>query len=178
MEKKRIASPPTSVPPPDPSSTSSSPTVDTDTVTANPVIEEPLPNTEAIDDMETMDEIVDEQVSIPVKTPTRNMFKSDDDNCDGKRTLLIFCAPNKRTALKLSKQNFSKAKYIGQQSSYSESQHHFAFEIFFKPADFILLERDAQKLNKTANLIEFEIPSWRETTICGRHHFQECHHKS
>ena len=176
LEKKRIASPPTSVLPPDPSSTSPTPCVDTATVTAKPVIEEGSSSMEASEDTETMDMIVDE-VSVPVKTPPRNTSNSDDGIDDSKETILIFCAPNKRTAIKLAKQNFSKAKYIGQQSSYSESQHHFGFQVSLKPTDFSLIERDARKLNSTVNLIEYETLRPSETVIIGDHHCQECHKK-
>merc|ERR1712105_288823 len=75
LEKKGTSSPPSAVTPMDPSS--SNPSVAPSNLTANPVIEEFLLNIEASEDMETMEEIVEKQDSIPAISPTRNVSNSD-----------------------------------------------------------------------------------------------------
>ena len=93
-------------------------------------------------------------------------------------TILIFCAQNQTEALKQSKQNFSKAKFLRQKSIVSQSPNHFAFQIEFKPSDLTLLERDAKKLNKDVKLIEYLVFAAQKTITTGPHHCKDCHIKN
>ena len=79
--------------------------------------------------------------------------------------------------MKQSKQNFAKAKFIGQRSNVSQSPNHFAYQILLKSNDLILLERDVKKLNKDVKLIEYIVLAANETITTGHHHCEDCHIK-
>ena len=148
LEKKRTSSPPSPVTPLDPSSLN--PSVAPSSLTVNPVIEEFLPNIEASEDMETMEEIVEKQDSIPVISPTRNVSNGDCGSVSASRIPLkneqikdlpraispinspmkndnleeihlLICAPNIKEATKHSK-DYLQSTFVG---PHQKNKHHF-----------------------------------------------------
>ena len=118
----------------------------------------------------------DGNLTVPAPRILKNLEIEYPPNYDFE-TILIFCAQNKKEALKQSKQNFAKANFMRQKSLVSQSTNHFAFQIEFTPNDLTLLERDAKKLNKEVKLIEYFVLAANETITTGQHHCKDCHIK-